>query len=212
MRSTHVAPVNTAEDASSHQLTWVANRPILRDPIVVRQLALVFAIPLVVLFIVLGIIQWPWDADTWRILGGVMLITGGVFLALMLMGIAVVAVGGYRVMYRLDDEGIGGLPHGRTAIKNAVVNGLLILSGRPSAMGAGLLAQSNQAEYTAWRDVDRIETDPRRRTLTLYRGRRPVMMVACDDAHYDAVLEAAQAAAARQGSASNGPNKDPAGA
>jgi len=198
MRSTHIAAVTPSEEMSQHHLTWVANRPILRDPIVVRQLALVFAIPMVVLFVILAIIQWPWDADTWRLLGQITLVTAAVFLALLLIGVAVVALGGYRQIYRLDDEGIGGRPHGRTAVKNGVVNTLLILSGRPSAMGAGLLAQSRQVEYTAWRDVDRVETDPRRRTITLYRGRRPGMVVPCDEVHYEAVLGAARGAIARR--------------
>jgi hypothetical protein len=198
MRSTHLAAVPTAEEASPRHLTWVANRPIVRDPVVLRQLALAFGIPLAVLFVVVGVVLWPWDADALLFIGRIVLVTGAIFLVLLLIGVAVVAIGGYRMAYRLDDEGVGGVPHGRTATKNRVVNGLLVLSGRPSAMGAGLLAQSNQAEYTAWRDVDRVETDPRRRTLTLYRGRRRVMTVPCDEAHYEAVVDAARASVAGQ--------------
>jgi len=49
----------------------------------------------------------------------------------------------------------------------------------------------------AWKDVGRIEADPRQRTIALYRGRRPLMVVACDDAHYEAVLQEARTALAR---------------
>jgi hypothetical protein len=44
MASKQVVPVTAPKETSQHHLTWVANRPILRDPIVVRQLALVFII------------------------------------------------------------------------------------------------------------------------------------------------------------------------
>lgn len=196
MRSPHVVPVSATKDAPSHYC-WVASRPILRDPLVLRQLGLVFIISLAVLLVIMAIIQWPWDQDTLRLLGGITLITGAIFLVLLPIGVAVIAAGGYQVEYRLDDEGIGGRPYGRTARKNAVVNILLVLSGQPWAMGAGMLAQSRQAEYAAWKDVDRVETDPRQRTITLYRVKRPLMVVACDEDHYERVLDAARTAVGR---------------
>jgi len=180
-----------------YKLEWVAPFPIWHNRVVIQQLALVFIIPLLVLLAILVLILWPPDGEKLLLMGRIVAITGGIFLALLLAGTAVVSAGGYEMEYRVGEQGIGGRPHGRTARKNRLINLLLVLSGRPSAMGAGMLAQSRQVEYVAWKDVGRIEADPRQRTIALYRGRRPLMVVACDDAHYEAVLQEARTALAR---------------
>ncbi len=179
-----------------YKLEWVAPMPFWHNTVVIQQLALVFVIPLVFLFGVLVVADWPLDAERWLFDGKIVLIAAAIFLVLMVIGVAVTFAGGYEVEYRTNDRGIGGRPRGRTAKKNALVNFLLMLSGRPTAMGAGMMAQSRQVEYTAWKDVERVETDPRRRLITLKKGRRPLMVVACDEAHYDAVLQFAQNKAA----------------
>jgi hypothetical protein len=196
--SNESAVATSPEQASGYNLEWVAPFPIWRNRVVIQQLALVFVIPLVILSVILALILWPRDSETLVFLGEIVLITAGVFLILLLIGVAVVSAGGSEMEYRLNEQGIGGRPYGRTAKKNTVINTLLVFSGRPTAMGAGVLAQSRQVEYTAWKDVHRVETDPKRRTIALYKGRWPVMVVACDDAHYEAVLHQARSAVARQ--------------
>lgn len=182
---------------ASYKMEWVASLPFWRNQVVIQQLGLVFVIPLVVLFVILVLADWPLDGEELLFNGKIVLITAAVYLMLMAIGVAVAYAGGYEVEYRMNDQGIGGRPHGRTAKKNAIVNFLLMISGRPTAMGAGMLAQSRQVEYTAWKDVERVETDPQGRTITLKKGRRPLMVVACDEGHYEAVLQEAQAAVAR---------------
>ncbi len=179
-----------------YKLEWVSSLPFWHNPVVIQQLALVFVLPLVVLFGVLVLADWPLDAERLLFNSKIVLIVAAIFLVLMI-GVAVTFAGGYEMEYRLNDRGIGGRPYGRTSKKNAIVNFLLMLSGRPTAMGAGMMAQARQVEYTAWKDVERVETDPQRRLITLKKGRRPLMVVACDEAHYDAVLQEAQAAVAR---------------
>jgi hypothetical protein len=182
------------EQSPPSKLAWVASLPVWQNRVVLQQLGLVFAIPLMVLLVILALIQWPLDGEGLLFIGRIVLIAAAVYAVLLLIGMAVVSAGGYQVEYRMDHQGIAGAPHGRTAQKNAVVNALLVFSGRPAA---GMLAQSRQVEYAAWKDVDRVETDPKRRTVTLYKSRMPLMVVACDDAHYDAVLHEAQAAVTR---------------
>jgi len=179
------------------ELEWVDSLPFWRNRVVIQQLVLVFVIPLAFLFAILAIADWPLDGEELLFDGKIVLITAAIFLFLLVIGIAILFAGGYEMEYRLNEKGIGGRPHGRTAKKNAIVNFLLMLSGRPTAMGAGMAAQARQVEYVAWKDVERVETDPQRRLITLKKGRRPLMVVACDDAHYEAVLQEAQAAVAR---------------
>lgn len=192
------AAVVSQEQPAQYKLAWVAPFPIWRNRVVIQQLALVFVIPLLVLCAILAWILWPLDSEKLLLIGRILAITGGVFLALLVAGMAVVSAGGYEMEYRLNEQGIGGRPYGRTARKNWLINVLLVLSGRPTAMGAGMLAQSRQVEYVAWKDVDRLETDPRQRIIALYRGRRLLMVVACDDAHYEAVLQEAHRAVHRK--------------
>ncbi len=189
-----VVPEPVAESAI---MEWVASLSILKNKVVVTQLGLVLFIPLVVLAVILLLIMRPSGAEEWAVVGQIVLLTGGIFLGLLLIATLLVYGGRYEYEFRLNDEGIGGRPHGRTAKKNRIINFLLIFSGRPTAMGTGLLAQTRQEEYVAWNKVDTVIADERNRTITLQKGKRPLMVVPCDEAHYAAVLERAQAAAAR---------------
>lgn len=178
-------------------MEWVAALSILRNRVVVRQLSLVFAIPLAVLALILALILRPSGAVEWGFLARIVLIAAAVFLGLLLIAVLAVYGGHYEYEFRLDGEGIGGRPHGRTAKTNRIANLLLVLSGRPGPSGAGLAAQARQEEYVAWAAVDTVVADARQRTITLQKGRRPLMVVPCDQEHYGAVLAAAEQAAAR---------------
>ena len=166
---------------------WVATLSILRNRVVLLQLGWVYAIPLLVLAAILAVILRPSGTEEWRFLGGIVLVTAGVYLALLSTGVLVVYGGRYEVEFRMDEEGIGGRPHGRTAMKNRLVNRLLLLSGNPTAAGAGMLAEARQVEYVAWRDVDTVASDARRGTIVLGKGRWPRMVVACPPGDHAAV-------------------------
>ncbi|MFQ5436348.1 MAG: hypothetical protein ACE5FD_15900, partial [Anaerolineae bacterium] len=178
----------------------VATLSILQNKVVVRQLGLVFIIPLGFLFLVLLLADWPPDVENLTLNLKFLLIAAGIFLVLLLIAIGLVYGGRYEYEFRLNEKGIGGRPHGRTAKKNAIANFLLLFSGNLTAMGAGALAKTRQVEYAAWHDVDTVVADEKRRTLTLQKGKRPLMVVPVDAAHYEAVLQFAQkkAAATRQ--------------
>jgi hypothetical protein len=179
-----------------YDLEWTASLPFWHNTAVIQQLAVVYVIPLAFLFGILVVADWPLDTERLLFDGKLVLIAAAIVLVLMVIGIAVTFAGGYEMEYRINDHGIGGRTCGRTAKGNAVVNFLLALSGRPTAAGAGLAAQPRQVEYVAWKDVERVETDPQRRLITLKKGRRPLMVVACDVQHYAAVVQFAQEKAA----------------
>jgi hypothetical protein len=182
------------------EMEWVATLTILQNKVVRKQLSAVFLIPLLVLFVILTLIFWPLDGESVRILAQILAITGGILLALLLAAIFLVYGGKYEYKFHLDERGVRGRPHGRTARKNKIGNALLILSGQPGAAGAGLLAAARQEEYVAWQNVDAVVPDERDKTITLRQGKRPLMVIPCGEAHFTAVLHFAQAAvAARRG-------------
>jgi hypothetical protein len=188
------APVPGAQAVRQGQpLEWQAKLFIFQNAVVVKQLALVLGISLAFLFLLSLVLDWPPDLDRVLQSSKIVLIVAAILGGLLLIA-GLFYSGGYEFQYHLDDQGIQARPTGGTAIKNTIVNLLLIFSGRPGPAGAGLIAMSRQEEYVAWKDVSRVAAQPNQKTLTLYKGRRPVMVVACDAAHFERVLRLAQEA------------------
>jgi hypothetical protein len=119
--------------------------------------------------------------------------------------------GRYLVTYRLDAEGAASAPRGGTAWRNRIINLLLVLSGRPGAMGAGVLAQARQNEFVPWERVHRLEPTPARREIVLHNQRRQLMVITCDEATYDAALAYARQAMARAQAGKPSQSKQPKG-
>ena len=190
-------PAREAEPLAAATMEWVGRLSILGNRAVMRQLILVCVIPLLLLGLLMTILTRPSNPAEWGAVGKVVLLTAAILLGLMAIAVLAIYGGGYEYRFRLDAEGIRCRPHGRTASKNRVINALLRLSGNPTAVGAGMLAEARQQEYVAWREIDTVIADDRRRTLTLQRGRRPLMVVPCDEASYAAVRAIAEQSTAR---------------
>lgn len=181
------------------RLTWEADVSLLGNALVAGQVALVLVLSTAcVAAFVLGLtaLEGGLDGQALRqIGGGMLLILAGL---LLLAGLAMLLFYGGRYRYRfvLDDAGVTATVAGRTHRTNAIVNGLLALSGPPAAMGAGMLAARRQSESIRWGSVSRLSADPRRHSVILYSGRRPAMLVQCSAANYKQVVAAAQQALA----------------
>ena len=88
------------------ELTWVAKLPFARDPVFIRQMTLVFVLPLVALGLLLVIISWPLDMESLSLIFKIVLVTGGVMLALYVFVIFGVLRGRQETRYTLDEQGI----------------------------------------------------------------------------------------------------------
>jgi hypothetical protein len=167
-------------------LQWTARLRLWRSRTVLGQLALALGIPLLLLFVLLVVLQWPPSTEqlleALRVFG---------LIGLILFGLAALVVlliygGGYHYAYVATPAGITAQPTGRTRTINRVTNTLLLLSGRPGAMGAGLINTARQHEFVAWHAVTRLSLDPRDHAIGLVRGNRIVMLVACPPAQFAA--------------------------
>lgn len=175
----------------SEKLTWEAAVPLMRSTVVLRQLAIVLvaSCALVAGFVLFlqaigGDLTWE---SAWRLVRIFLLILGG--LALLAALVMLVLYGNrYEYRYTIDEQGITAATTGATSKKNTIVNVLLALSGRPSAAGAGVLAQSRQGERIRWQDVNDLTTDAGRREIVLRRRKRAVMLVQCTAENYESVL------------------------
>ncbi len=145
--------------------------------------------------IILTAAEGDLDATTfWSFSRIVLLILGG----LLLLAFFVMAVLYRRYEYRftLDEQGVSASTIGGTRKKNAVINALLVLSGRPSAMGAGMLAGSRQDQRVRWKDANAFRVDTRRRQIALRRGRRTLMLIQCTQENLEIVRQVVEERAA----------------
>jgi hypothetical protein len=183
-----------AKDPS--ELTWVARLPFARDPVFIRQMTLVFVLPLVVLGLLLVIISWPLDMESVGLVLRIVLVTGAVLLALYVFVIFGVLRGRQEIRYTLDEQGIREETAGPLKYMN-IVKFLLLLSGKPTYAGIGLMAQGPKSEHVIWKRVQEAVPDPQARTITLRKGRADVMVLHCTEENYEQVLARVQAHAGR---------------
>jgi len=112
-----------------------------------------------------------------------------VFAGLVVLAFLVMALFYRRYQYRfeLDEQGASASTVAGTRKKNAVVNALLVLTGRPSAMGAGMLAGSRQDQRVLWEELDGFRVHRRRPEIALKRGRRTTMLIRCTNENFEMV-------------------------
>ena len=174
------------------ELTWVARLPFARDPVFIRQMSLVFVLPLVMLGFLLVIISWPLDMQSLSVILKVVLVTGGVMLVLYAIVIFGVLRGRQEVRYTLDEKGIREETAGPLKYMN-IVKLLLVLSGKPTYAGIGLMAQGPKSKRTTWKQVQEVEPDRPAKTITLRKGRADLTVLHCTDENYEQVLTWVQA-------------------
>ncbi|WP_322486781.1 hypothetical protein [Chloroflexus sp.] len=145
-------------------------------------------IPIVLLGLFMGAIT---EQNRWQVALRVMAVTGGVILGLLLLVMLVFIRVGYEQHFQLDEEGVQAKVSGRTSAFLKLVRIGWLFSGRPSAMGAGLVMRTGDA--IRWHDVTKVEVNERQRQMTLYRKGRPPFLLACTAEHFATVREIVQA-------------------
>jgi len=178
------------------ELTWVARLPFARDPVFIRQMSLVFVLPLVVLGLLLVVILWPLDIESLSLIFKIVLMTGGVMLALYVLVIFGVLRGRQEVRYTLDEKGIREETAGPLKYMN-IVKFLLVLSGKPTYTGIGLMAQGPKSVQMTWKQVQEFVPDPQAKTISLRKGRADWIVLHCTRENYEQVWAWVQAHAER---------------
>jgi len=185
-------------DSGSSEIRWTITTRILSSPVLVKQILLGILIssflPVFVLFVIELLDPYSRLSPSFlQVLVHVFLIVLGILTGCVLIGVLLVMGNRYEHEYSADDKGIVEKAAKKQYRRNTIVNGLLVglglLMKQPGAAGAGVLAQSRQAQYLKWKDVDGYSVDPHRRTIVLIRGRRVRMIVYCLPENYDSVAE-----------------------
>jgi hypothetical protein len=140
-------------------LQWPGRVRVLANPIVWRNILLCFGIPC----LLVGGLFLAISGEA----GSSFLLAAGLFsffmILFLLIGLAVDLFGGFRVRFTLTDRGLWSHSGkaARAAYTAAVVGGLV--AGSAAAVGAGLLARSEQEVFIPWNEVSKVKVNPRRR-------------------------------------------------
>lgn len=177
-------------------LTWERRVSLLGQPILLRA----YAIALLCTALVMGglmafILAASGEAAGIPALLGLL---GAVLLGLALVFLLVaLLVFGNRMTQRftLDARGVRSEVVDRRATGAArllVVLGLL--TGRPGAVGGGLIAAGDRGRGLDWSEVGRVRYDPRRHVVALGNSWRTVVILFCAPENYAAVAQAVASA------------------
>ena len=176
------------EDNSKNSIEWAIDVPIFSNKVILRDLGIAIGIPFGILVVVLVV------------LGGLKGFHGDIFFALCLIGILFILtfifirlVYGwkYAAAFVINESGIQNYTQKRQAKRNRIINILTviigILSRKPSAAGAGLLAQSKQDVFLRWNNIRKVKYDPLRHTIVVRGGLTEKIALFCTEQNYGEV-------------------------
>ncbi len=149
---------------------------------------LVFLLPLLFLALLMVASFWPLDAESLKMIAMILLATGGVVLFLYLVVIFIGLRGREDIRYSLDDDGICKAVSGLLKHMN-VIKWLLMLSGRPTYVGIGLMTRDTKPERMQWSQIKKIHPDPKNNTIFLNENLDTSMPIYCTEENYRQVLE-----------------------
>lgn len=190
-------PVEGAGKTANKNITWDISVSILTNTIILKQLVIAFgiAIFLLVLFMFfLGLIDGTLDLEYFAFLGKLFLYMFLGFCILTALGVLLLMGNRYGYTFTLDSKGIMEAAQPSQYRRNTFLNTLLVIlsffARNPGTMGAGVLAQSRQKQYIKWKEINKVEADPRRKAIILKKNRLTSMVVFCHTENFDTVYEA----------------------
>ena len=187
-RKTEILPkVGDTEKGPVAPLTWVADVPLLTNPVILRAFGLVFVFAYL-LIIVIFVAVLAQQGELGRLPTAMIALLVGMAVAAGLMVLVMVVVFRNRMRCRfvLDEDGFGSTVVDRRAqIGASLALAVGAGSGNATLAGAGLAASSGQREYTAWRRVAGVRFQPEaRRIVMTAAGWWPVGALHCSEQSY----------------------------
>ena len=174
-------------------ITWQTRVPMLSSTVILRQLFLVLMVPSACLLVFLLLLELIDGQLTLASAGRFVLITLAILIGLFFLGIIAIVLiynNRYDLQFTVDDSGVRSTTVGKTKRKNALINTLLLFSGKPGPAGAGLIAASRQSELVRWENIDDYFAVPNKLEIQLRQGKRVIMLVHCTPETYPRVKEA----------------------
>lgn len=161
---------------------WKISVPIFKNTVILKQLGIAIGIPFGIVALVIGFAS---GKSVYALYGLGMIAALMFFTWLFIM---LVYRGKYEAEFILDDKGALCRTQAGQAKKNRVVNSLTVvlglMSGKPTAAGAGMLAQSRQEVLLHWNRVKKVKYKPKSHTILLRGGFAESIALFCTDANY----------------------------
>lgn len=172
------------------EIRWEIKVPLFKNKIILTDLGLALGIPFGILFIILLIVsKGDLSAD------GIAypLIFIGIFFIVAFLFILLIYGGKYDACYVIDSKGILNYTGEKQAKKNKTMNIMLIImgifSGKFSAAGAGLLAQSRQSVFVKWKSIKRVKVYPKSKSIVIRGGFTEKIALFCNDDNFELVRD-----------------------
>lgn len=167
------------------KIQWQIIVPVFRNTVILKQMGFAIGIPFGLVGLVIILVSGR-GRDTLYALG---FIIG--LLALTWLFIMAVYQGKYQAEFVLDSKGALYQAQAKQAKKNRIINTLTIilslLTGKPVAAGAGMLAQSQQEVFIRWNHVTKVKYKPKSRTVLLRGGWTENIALFCLDDNYEQI-------------------------
>jgi len=200
---------STTQKVSSPEIkqpafTWVADYPLLTNPMVLKQFYMLVLFSGLFMFLLLSfimIVTGELSAVPSMLL--LTLIAVGILALLMFLVMLLYFGNRIRVRFTLDQEGA---VIENIDIRAKIVNRAAAIFGtlglKPGTAGVGVLAIARETEQTHWSFLAKAEYSPRHRTITLRNSWRPVQILICNPGNYEPVAAYVAKQIAEKGSAS----------
>lgn len=167
------------------KIQWQISVPIFRNTVILKQLGLAIGIPFGLVALVIGLSS----GKSVYTLYGLGLVAALLFFTWLF--IMAVYHGKYQAEFLLDGKGVFCRTQAKQAEKNRIINTLTVilglLTGKPAATGAGMLAQSQQEVFLKWNRVTRVKYKPNSCAVLLRGGWTESIALFCTAENYEQV-------------------------
>lgn len=167
------------------KIQWEISVPIFKNTVILKQLGIAIGIPFGLVAVIVGLVSG-------KILYSLYFL--GLIAALLFLTwifILVVYGGKYEVEFELDNKGVLCRTQAKQAKKNRIINGLTVFlglfSGKLSAAGAGMTAQSRQEVFLKWSHITKVKYKPKSLTILLRGGWTENIALFCSAENYSQI-------------------------
>ncbi|MCX8095272.1 MAG: hypothetical protein N3D74_03715 [Caldisericia bacterium] len=177
------------KENGEEKISWEINIPLLNNKILIKQTIIVFVITYIIVSILMSfifILQGDYKAALNLLLIFLIVCFGLFLLSLIVMLI----IFGNRMKLKFTIDKTGVLyemidTRGKKLTTLAIILGLL--SRRSSSTGAGLIAKSQERVFINFKNVYKIDTRDKDKTILLKNEWRTLLAIYCNDENYDKV-------------------------
>lgn len=173
------------EEIFKEKMEWQISVPIFKNPVILKQLGIAIGIPFGIVALIIGFAS----GKSMYAIYGLGLIAALLFFTWLF--IMLVYKGKYEVEFVIDDKGVICRSQVKQAKKNRIINAVTVLlgllSGKPTAAGAGILAQSRQEVFLRWDRITKVKYKPKSRVILLRAGWTEQMALFCSEENYQQI-------------------------